>query len=121
MIMFVVDKVCIYELGILNDLFMIAVDIIYEGAVVGIVFGSGLVWLLVVGDVFVGFVDFIVNNSVGVASVINVRVRCCGFVVLFIGSLVVMEMIVIIYLGINLVKCRIFVEIVVIFDSFSCY
>ena len=81
------DKVRTYELGTLNDLPMVATDIIYEGAAVGIVAASGLARPLVAGDAFAGFADFIADNSAGAASAINVRVRRRGAVVLPIGSL----------------------------------
>lgn len=81
------DKVRTYELGDYNDLPMVAADIIYEGAAVGIVAGSGHARPLVAGDAFAGFADFKADNSAGAAAAINVRVRRQGSVVLPIGSL----------------------------------
>jgi predicted lipid-binding transport protein (Tim44 family) len=63
----------------LNDLPMIAADIIYEGAAVGDN-GAGLARPLVAQDPFLGFAESKADNSAGAASAINVRVRSRGYV-----------------------------------------
>lgn len=65
----------------INDLPVVATDIIYEGAAVGDN-GSGISRPLVAGDVFQGFADRKCDNSAGAASAKNVRVRQRGAVVL---------------------------------------
>lgn len=82
------DKVRTYELGDYNDLPMVAADIIYEGAAVGIVAGSGHARPLVAGDAFAGFAGFKADNSAGAAAALNVRIRRKGTIVLPIASLV---------------------------------
>lgn len=67
-----------YELGNRNDLLMIAADIIYEGAAVGIVVGTGHARPLVAGDKFVGFAEATCDNSAGAAAAKSVRVVECG-------------------------------------------
>lgn len=74
------DKARAYELGDLQDLPMIAADIIYEGAAVGDN-GSGLARPLAAADPFLGFAERIADNSAGAASAKNVRVRTRGSVV----------------------------------------
>lgn len=76
------DKVRPFELTgtpDLNDLPVIAADIIYEGAAVGDN-GSGLARPLVAQDPFMGFAERQCDNSAGAASAKNVRVRSRGFV-----------------------------------------
>lgn len=82
------DKVRTYELGDYNDLPVVAADIIYEGAAVGIVAGSGHARPLVAADAFAGFADHKADNSAGAAAALNVRVRRQGTIVLPIASLV---------------------------------
>lgn|SRR5574343_37775 len=77
-----------YELGNINELPVIASDIIYEGAAVGDN-GSGYARPLVAGDKFKGFSESKADNSAGAAGAINVRVRAVGRVKLPIGSLVI--------------------------------
>jgi hypothetical protein len=69
------------EIQSLNDLPMVASDIIYEGAAVGDN-GSGISRPLVAGDVFQGFADRKCDNSAGAASAKNVHVRQKGDIVL---------------------------------------
>lgn len=71
------DKARNFELGDLQDLPMIASDIIYEGAAVGDN-GSGLARPLVAGDPFFGFAERTADNSAGAASALRVRVRTKG-------------------------------------------
>lgn len=63
----------------LNDLPVVASDIIYEGSAVGDN-GSGLARPLVSADPFLGFAMTQCDNSAGAASAKNVRVRQRGFV-----------------------------------------
>lgn len=79
-----------YELGDLNDLPVIASDIIYEGAAVGDN-GSGHARPLVAGDPFRGFAYEKADNSSGAAGAINVRVRQEGRVQLNIASLAITD------------------------------
>jgi len=71
------DKARNFELGDLQDLPMIASDIIYEGAAVGDN-GSGLARPLVAADPFLGFAERTADNSAGAASALRVRVRTRG-------------------------------------------
>jgi len=63
----------------LNDLPVVASDIIYEGSAVGDN-GSGLARPLVSADPFLGFAERQCDNSAGAASALRVRVRSRGFV-----------------------------------------
>lgn len=76
------DKPRTYELGDHNDIPMIASEIIYEGAAVGIVVGTGHARPLEAGDLFVGFAVTKADNSTGAAAAMNVRVKRYGEVVL---------------------------------------
>jgi hypothetical protein len=67
-----------YEQGSMNDLPVIASDIIYEGAAVGMVQASGHARPLAAGDRFVGFAEATADNSAGAAAAINVRVYGIG-------------------------------------------
>lgn len=71
------DKARNFELGDIQELPMIANDIIYEGAAVGDN-GSGLARPLVAADPFLGFAERTADNSAGAASAKNVRVRTRG-------------------------------------------
>lgn len=62
------------EIGTINEIPMIATDIIYEGAAVGIVKASGHARPLAAGDLFAGFAEAKADNSAGAAAAINVRV-----------------------------------------------
>lgn len=72
-----VDKPRDYELGEVNEFPVIASDIIYEGAAVGLN-GSGYARPLVAGDKFLGFCEQNVDNSTGAAGDKKVRVRIEG-------------------------------------------
>jgi len=63
-----------YELGDRNEFPVIAADIIYEGAAVGLVDGTGHAQPLTSADKFVGFAEKRADNSSGSAADINVRV-----------------------------------------------
>lgn len=67
-----------YELGDLNDIPVIASDIIYEGAAVGVVAASGHARPLTTADRFVGFADRQADNSAGAAAAIYVTVKARG-------------------------------------------
>ena len=70
-----------FVLGELQDLPVIAADIIYEGAAVG-ENGSGYFRPLVAADPFAGFAERTADNSAGAAGAINVRVKTRGRVIL---------------------------------------
>jgi hypothetical protein len=76
-----VDKSRAYELGDIQELPVVATDIIYEGAAVGDN-GSGYARPLVAADPFLGFAESKVDNSAGAAGDKNVRVKTCGQIVL---------------------------------------
>lgn len=80
-----------FELGTINELPVIAGDIIYEGAAVGIVAASGYARPLQAADKFAGFAETQANNALGAAGDVHVRVRTQGFVELAIGSLVITD------------------------------
>lgn len=71
------DKARSFELGDIQELPMIASDIIYEGAAVGDN-ASGLARPLVAADPFLGFAERTADNSAGAASALKVRVRTRG-------------------------------------------
>lgn len=79
-----------YELGDINEIPVIASDIIYEGAAVGDN-ASGYARPLVAGDPFRGFAEQKADNSAGAAGAVNVRVRRRGTVVLTLTSLAVTD------------------------------
>jgi hypothetical protein len=68
-----------FELGDVNELPMIAADIIYEGAAVGDN-GSGLARPLVAADPFLGFAMRKADNSAGAASALRVMVKEVGLI-----------------------------------------
>lgn len=84
------DSPRVYEIGDLNDLPVVATDIIYEGAAVGDN-GSGYARPLVAGDPFRGFADRKADNFAGAAGDINVRIKECGRIQLAIGSLAITD------------------------------
>ena len=69
-----------YGVGDRGEYPVIAADIIYEGAAVGLVDGTGHAQPLTSADRFVGFAETQADNSGGLAAAINVRVRKSGFV-----------------------------------------
>lgn len=79
-----------YKIGDLNELPVIASDIIYEGAAVGDN-GSGYARPLAAGDPFRGFATRKVDNSAGAAGDKNVEVKTKGFVQLPISSLAITD------------------------------
>jgi hypothetical protein len=80
-----------YELGSMNDLPMVASDIIYEGAAVGLQPSTGLARPLTAGDKFVGFSEQSVDNSAGLASAQNVRTYGKGEIQLAVTGAVITD------------------------------
>lgn len=78
-----------YEQGDRNEIPMIASDIIYEGAAVGIVTASGHARPLVAADAFAGFAEAKADNSSGAAAAKNVRVVSSGLIELPIAGLAI--------------------------------
>ena len=72
------DKQRPYELGDLNSLPMVATDIIYEGAAVGIAAASGNARPLTAGDAFAGFCIQNADNATGSAGDVRVQVKTHG-------------------------------------------
>ena len=85
-----VDKARPIELGTINELPVVAADIIYEGAAVGDN-GSGYARPLVAGDPFRGFAEQRADNAAGAAGAARVRVRSVGLIELPIGSLAITD------------------------------
>lgn len=79
------------ELGTINEIPMIASDIIYEGSAVGIVKASGHARPLTAGDFFAGFCESQEDNSAGAAAALNVRVRKSGLVQLSVSGAVITD------------------------------
>ncbi len=80
-----------YELGERNELPVIASDIIYEGAAVGIVAGTGHARPLVAGDRFGGFAVAKADNSAGAAAAINVEIVESGEIELTVTDAVITD------------------------------
>jgi hypothetical protein len=80
-----------FELGDRNEFPVVASDIIYEGAAVGIVLASGHARPLTSVDRFVGFAEKTVDNSSGAAAALNVRVVKKGMVKLAISGAVITD------------------------------
>ena len=77
------------ELGDLNNIPVIASDIIYEGAAVGVVAATGHARPLTTSDYFVGFATRQADNSAGAAAAIYVEVQTRGEVQLAVtGALI---------------------------------
>lgn len=74
------DKQRAFEIGDLNDLPVVAADIIYAGSAVGD--NAGYARPLVAGDQFHGFCILRADNANGAAGDINVTVRKYGCIVL---------------------------------------
>lgn len=77
------NKKRIYEVNedaVLNDVNIIAADIVYEGSAVGESSSSGTGRPLQAGDVFLGFCIAKTDNSTGSASAKQIRVRQKGTV-----------------------------------------
>lgn len=80
-----------YELGIRNHLPVIAADIIYEGAAVGVVDASGHARPLTSADRFAGFAVAKADNSGGAAAAINVEVQKSGEIELAVTGAVITD------------------------------
>src|SRR3990167_742490 len=79
-----------YELGQINEFPVIATDIIYEGAAVGLN-GSGYARPLTAGDKFLGFCEQLADNSTGAAGDKKVRVAVEGKIKLSISGLAITD------------------------------
>lgn len=79
------------EIGDRNEFPVIASDIIYEGAAVGLVAASGHARPLTSVDKFVGFAEKKADNSSGAAAAINVRVYRKGAVKLAVTGAVITD------------------------------
>ena len=80
-----------FELGSRNHIPVVASDIIYEGAAVGIVDASGHARPLTAGDKFAGFAEAKADNSAGAAADINVQVVRAGEVSLSVTGAVITD------------------------------
>lgn len=80
-----------YEIGEHNDVPVIASDIIYEGAAVGLVAATGHARPLVGGDRFAGFCMYKADNSAGAAAAINVHVATVGQAQLSVSGAVITD------------------------------
>jgi len=83
----------IHVIGDINEFGVIASDIIYEGAAVGVLKSSGYAQplLTAAGDVFVGFAESKADNSSGSAGDINVRVKKKGAIKLSVTGAVITD------------------------------
>lgn len=81
----------VFEGGSRNEFPVIASDIIYEGAAVGIVPASGHARPLAAGDRFAGFAEAQADNSAGLAAAINVRVVESGKIQLSVTGAVITD------------------------------
>ncbi|MBI3991447.1 MAG: hypothetical protein HY350_04775 [Candidatus Omnitrophica bacterium] len=79
-----------YEIGDLNEMPVIASDIVYEGAAVG-ENGSGYARPLVAGDPFKGFAERKIDNSTGAAGDLNVRLIKGGEIELSVSGAVITD------------------------------
>ena len=82
-----------YEGGSRNEIPVIASDIIYEGAAVGVVVGTGHARPLAAGDLFAGFAEATADNSAGAAAAINVRVVESGKIQLSVSGAVITDVV----------------------------
>lgn len=80
-----------YE-GIFDEIPVIASDIIYQGAAVGSVVGTGHARPLTSVDKFRGFAETKADNSAGAAAAINVRSRKKGLVKLAVSGAVITDL-----------------------------
>jgi hypothetical protein len=86
-----VNKPRAYELGNRNSLPVIASDIIYEGAAVGLVDATGHARPLNAADRFAGFAESKADNSAGAAAAINVEVIKSGEIQLTVTGAVITD------------------------------
>lgn len=80
-----------YEGGSRNEIPVIASDIIYEGAAVGVVKASGHARPLAAADRFAGFAEAKADNSAGAAADIDVRVVESGKIQLSVTGAVITD------------------------------
>src|SRR3990172_7510120 len=80
-----------YEGGTRNEIPVIASDIIYEGAAVGVVDATGHARPLNAADRFAGFAEAKADNSAGAAAAINARVIESGKVQLSVTGAVITD------------------------------
>lgn len=85
------DKVRAQELGSVNEYAVIAATIVYEGAAVGLVPGTGHARPLVAGDRFGGFARTKSDNSTGAAAAKTVKVLESGKVRLAVAGAVITD------------------------------
>jgi hypothetical protein len=81
-----------FELGNRNQFPVIASDIVYEGAAVGLVDATGHARPLTSVDRFAGFAEFKADNSAGAAAAINVQVVESGKAQLSVTGAVITDM-----------------------------
>ena len=81
----------VYETSNINEIPVIAADIIYEGAAVGSVKASGHARPLTSADRFEGFAEKKADNSSGAAAAINVRVKTQGKIKLSVSGAVITD------------------------------
>jgi len=86
-----INKPRAYELGERNHLPVIASDIIYEGAAVGLVSATGHARPLTSADRFVGFAVAKADNSAGAAAAINVETVKSGEIELSVSGAVITD------------------------------
>lgn len=79
------------ELGDVNEIPIIAADILYEGSAIGVVDASGHIRPLVAGDRFVGFQERKVDNSAGAAAAKNGRLISRGSIQLSVTGAVITD------------------------------
>lgn len=80
-----------HVVGDINEIPVIAADIIYEGAAVGVVTASGHARPIAAGDRFAGFAEQRCDNSAGTAAAKNVRVKCRGVIKLSVSGAVITD------------------------------
>ena len=85
------DTARTWEIGERNEFPVVASDIIYEGAAVGLVLASGHARPLTSADRFVGFAEKKADNSAGDAAALNVRVIKKGVAVLPVTGAVITD------------------------------
>lgn len=85
------DQPRAYATGDRSEYAMIAADIIYEGAAVGLVAGTGHARPLVGGDKFVGFSESHIDNTLGAAAALRVRTIVRGTVELAVAGAVITD------------------------------
>jgi len=78
--------------GFISHIAMIAADILYGGAAVGLVEASGHGRPLVGGDLFAGFTIDIEDNSLGLAAALNAEVYKLGIIELPVSGAVITDL-----------------------------